>query len=183
MKQINTFAEISAQRRNIQALHALMSMIGFDEPKPAQVVLVVVFMAFSIEAYVNNLGFRHIADWSDKERKPWRNKINLLHKAKGKFVDWNSEPFVFATNLFNIRDRLAHGKPEHVEGPTFDSMQKAQDHITSSDFDPDWFSALDSEWYRESQEQFFQLLEYLAHLHGLSPTDYLHATISRTTQV
>jgi hypothetical protein len=159
-----------------------MSAIGVHEPKPAQVVPVVVFMAFSVEAYINNLGFRHIPNWSEKERKPWKDKIKLPHKAKEKPASWNSGPLAFASNLFEIRDRLAHGKPERVEGPTFNSMIEAQDHITSSDFDPDWFSALGSQWYKESQEKFFELLEYLALLHGLSPTDYLHATTARAVQ-
>jgi hypothetical protein len=179
---IRTFAEVTAQRRNIQALHALMSAIGVGEPKPAQLIPIIVFMAFSIEAYVNNLGFRYISDWNEKERNPWKDKIKSLHKAKGISASWSSGPLAFASSLFKIRDRLAHGKPEHIEGPSFDSIQEAQNHIASSDFDPDWFSALGTKWYQESQKQFFELLEYLAVLHNLSPTDYMHATTAQATE-
>lgn len=151
-------------------------------PKPVQVLPVVVFMAFTIEAYVNNLGFRHFHDWSEKERKPWKEKLKLLHSRQSKTAEWQSLPLAFAKELFEIRDRLAHGKPERVNGPSFDLMGIAQDHITSSDFDPDWFTSLGPAWYSNAKEQFFILMEYLAELHNLSPTDYLHASTNRAIQ-
>lgn len=181
-KRIRTFSEVSAQRRNLQALHALIATIGVREPKPQEVLPVVVFMAFTFESYVNNLGYRRQPDWSKKERKPWREKVKLLHELQSTSPNWDSAPLDFASELFELRDRLAHGKPEQVDGPSFDCMGAAQEHITSSDFDPDWFSVLGPYWYKQAKDKFFALLEYMAQLHGLSPTDYLHASTNRAVQ-
>jgi hypothetical protein len=181
MTPIITVAVVSAQKRNVQALHALISAIGVHDPKAVQIVPIVVFMAFTVEAYVNDLGFRHITDWKKKERRPWKEKIEILHKEKTRPVDWNFEHLAFIKELFSIRDRLAHGKPERVYGPQFDSKQEANEHVISSEFDPDWFLELPV-WYHSSRDKFFQALEYLAILHALSPTDYLGSSVNMAVE-
>ncbi len=157
-------------------LNALFSFIGTTKPQSAQVLPVVIFMAFCVKAYINNLGYRHIENWPEIEKKKWSKKIKLLHKTQSIHPDWQGKELSFATELFSLRDRLAHGKPERVEGKTFDSLAKAQEHIVSSDFEPSWFKSLDSKWYVEAQRKFSQLMEYLVRLHKLSPTDYYHAS-------
>ena len=45
----------------------------------------------------------------------WRAKINLLHEIAKRVPQWDDNPLKFAVDVFAIRDRLAHGKPEIVK--------------------------------------------------------------------
>jgi hypothetical protein len=78
---------------------------------------IVVFLAFSIESYLNSIGARKLNIWEELERLSWRKKIAILHKTAGRTLEWGKEPLQFATEVFALRDRLAHGKPERIVGP------------------------------------------------------------------
>ncbi|MFB8832113.1 hypothetical protein ACE0DR_28690 [Azotobacter sp. CWF10] len=83
--------EFTAQGK---AYEALMVMISQLEKKPhsaAELLPVVVFMAFTVEAYLNSLGARKIEFWDEIERIPWRNKVNVLHLHAGKEADWGGK--------------------------------------------------------------------------------------------
>ena len=45
---------------------------------------IVVFLAFSIESYLNSIGARKLIIWDELERLPWKNKVVILHKTAGR---------------------------------------------------------------------------------------------------
>jgi hypothetical protein len=167
-------AVVTAHRRNMQALRDLYRSLELRPVLPQSVVPVVVFMAFSVEAFINDLGFRNVPNWEELERKPWRNKLKILHKQHGKLLDESNRNLVFAAQLFELRDKLAHGKPEEVSGPRFSDEANAEEFIKNAEFEPTWFSALNEAWYEESKTKFEELMEYLAVLCGMSPTAHFH---------
>lgn len=180
MPTFKTSATFTAQIRLVSALHHLYNVIERTPKHPADLLPVAVFMAFSIESYVNQLGSSHVKFWEDFERKlSWKEKIELLHKNRGKKPTWGKEPLQFASEIFKLRDRLAHGKPEEVTGSEFSSHQEAEEFILNNDLEPEWFKKINAEWLDQSkgvgyksQGRFVALMEYLATLHDLSPTNY-----------
>ena len=111
--------------------------------------------------------------WDELERLPWKKKFNILHKAANLDPDWGKGPLQFASEVFKIRDRLAHGKPERVLGPSFDDPLKAAMHIASPPLEPEWYSTLNRIWALSAADRFRELMNYLANMHGLDDSDYL----------
>jgi hypothetical protein len=134
---------------------------------------VVVFTAFSIEAYLNSIGSRHIAFWDSLERLPWKEKVSILHKNVGRDADWGKDPLQFANDVFRLRDKLAHGKAERVFGPACKDLQEAQSTLASAHPKPEWYQGITKEWVLASKDRFFALMTYLGQLYGLHESDYL----------
>ena len=63
---------------------SLFAAIDSDNTNSIELTPVVVILAFSIEAYLNALGERHLPIWSELERLPWRSKIEILYKTANK---------------------------------------------------------------------------------------------------
>lgn len=163
---------ISAQAINNKVLNSLFNMADFDNPKPAQILPIVVFMAFTVESYINNLAYQHLESWPECERESWKKKVNLLHKRLQITADWNSDNLKFMVKLFDLRDLAAHGKPKEYKGPEFETSELAQNYALTNNFESEWFLSMSSEWYMNSKSKFESLMEYLALIHKLSPTDY-----------
>jgi len=138
-----------------------------------RVVPVVVFMAFSIEAYLNSLGSRRISYWDELERLPWRSKVNILHESAGNKPRWGESHLQFATSIFSLRDKLAHGKPERIEGPIFDDYDTAFKFSVENRLRPAWFTNLNRSWAIASMERFTALMSYLAVMQGFDKSDHL----------
>jgi hypothetical protein len=184
MKMVNfhTEGEFTAQYLLISALHHLYHLVEFSQKTPIDLLPIPVFMAFSIESYINNLSKQHLENWEEIERCPWKEKLRKLHQKRNKPIKLGESPLQFASEIFNIRDKLAHGKPDKpVVGPSFTTFCDAQHFIEQNDIDPKWFTDLDYEWFKKSQRQFAELMEYLSLLFGSSPTNYFHASTKRVT--
>ena len=163
---------ISAQAINNKVLNSLFNMVDLDIPRPEQIVPIIVFMAFTVESYINNLAYRHLKSWPECERKPCKEKVKLLHKQLQITTDWNIDSLKFLVKLFELRDLVAHGKPNEYKGPEFESYEPAKNYALTNNFESEWFLSLSSEWYRNSRSNFENLMAYLAVIHKLSPTDY-----------
>lgn len=178
MKAFGTKVTFTAQSRLIAALHHVYNAVYHTPQSPADLLPIAVFMAFSIEAYLNQLMYENIESWDKHERKPWKEKIELLHKHRGIKADFdNVDALKFASEIFELRNKLAHGKPEPVDGATFSSYQDAEAFILNADMSPDWFKNINSDWLedwfgKKADSKFQKIMEYLATLHGLSPTNY-----------
>jgi len=175
MPYYQAFTEFTAQSKSVRALMRMYSLLERGQPPPIPLTPVVVFLAFSIESYLNSLGARAIPFWSEIERMPWKAKVNVLHAAAGHEPDWSREPLQFAREVFSLRDRLAHGKPERVEGP------KHPDHagptkFPSGELEPDWYESITLDWILDAKERFEVLMRHLAGLFGHGPGDYLHSS-------
>lgn len=134
---------------------------------------IVVFLAFSVESYLNSLGARYVVIWDEVERLPWRNKVQILFETAGRTPEWGQEPLQFATEVFKLRDKLAHGKPEKVLGPVVRDLKEANDLLNSSELQPDWYQDITKEWVLQAKERFRLLMTHLGQLFGRHESDHL----------
>jgi len=168
--------EFTAQGKAFEALMLMISQLEKRKHAPAELLPVVVFMAFTVEAYLNSLGARKIEFWDQIERIPWRKKVEVLHLHAGKELDWGSKPLQYASQLFTLRDKLAHGKAELIEGPVCASRQEAEDKLAGEMLNPPWFNALAAGWLSTARDRFRNLMTHLSDLYGLPPVDHqLHS--------
>ena len=173
MPSYATHVEFTAQFHAISALHQLFDSLYESSTPKTKLLPIIVFMAFSLEAYINSIGVRHITDWAEIEKLPWKAKLKILHEHRGVVPAWGSEPLHFINEIFGIRNKLAHGKSEPVTGPVFSTLQEANDFIFSGNLEPNWFRVIDLAWVKSARGRFEKSLEYLALIYGLSPSDYL----------
>jgi hypothetical protein len=173
MKTYQPYNNFTAHNANIQTLLEMLRSLDELPDKPVRVIPIVVFMAFSIEAYLNSLGARCIPYWEELERLPWRKKIVILHKSAAKPADWGAPHLQFAQSVFKLRDKLAHGKPEHLKGPVFTDPQEAFNYRLDGLLKPDWWKKLNKEWVAEARPKFDELMAYLGSLHGYDKSDHL----------
>ena len=166
--------EFRAQAVVFRALMKMLERVkaAADDLDPYEVLPIAVFMAFTIEAYVNSVGFRKIQLWSHLERAPWKQKINILHEASGHSANWGEAPLQLASRVFTIRDRLAHGKTETVPGPVLDCGETARAMLYAQHIEPPILEGLDRGWVVQSGEQLYDLLEYIGGLFKLDPDDF-----------
>ena len=153
-----------------------------ESDDPFDYLPLLVFTAFSIESYINSIGSRKIKFWTQLERLPWRAKIEVLHSNLHKSPEWGKDPLQFATQVFSIRDRLAHGKPEAVADPLFNDHHTAVSMLYVQHIKPSIFNTLDREWVLDSSERLYVLLEYLGSLYGLSNDDFSSFSHSHVQQ-
>lgn len=176
MEKYRPYMEFTAQG---QAFQALMVMISHLEKRPhsqAELLPVIVFMAFTVEAYLNSLGARHVEFWDQIERIPWRKKVEVLHLHAGQKANWGDKPLQYAAELFSLRDRLAHGKPELVHGPVCISRMEAEAKLNGDMLDPPWFKRISGPWLGAARGSFHDLMRHLSELYSLEPADHqLHS--------
>jgi hypothetical protein len=72
-----------------------------------------VMLAFTFEAQLNFMGFKLIDNW--KEFQSTDKKIDQVFQKLGIAPAWEERPFSSLRTLKEIRDALAHGKPEERE--------------------------------------------------------------------
>ena len=131
-------------------------------------------MAFSVEAYLNTIGFKVVQFWETIERISWREKVEILHSVAGREPQWGREPLQFAQELFRLRDRLAHGKPEQLRSAPFPTLEAANAAIHAPSLEePEWYRRLDRAWAVAAKARFTRLMTYLAALHGFHESDHL----------
>lgn len=126
----------------------------------------IVFMAFTIESYLNTIGNENISYWNELEQLSWRKKINILYQSVGKKVDWGKEPLQFATELFKLRNELAHGKNEQeILGDLYDTREEAKNALEN--MTRNWhksYEKVDRQWVIESVSRYTALMEGLSEL-------------------
>ena len=175
MRTYQAFSDFTAQGVSVSALMGMYAQLEREPHGRTEFTAVTVFIAFAIESYLNSIGARKITSWDELERLPWRAKIIILHNAAGRSVDWSRDPLQFAHEVFRLRDRLAHGKPERVLGPKTTNREEAERLLASMPdvLRPDWYRALTREWIVAAKERFRLLMTYLAGLYGLHESDHL----------
>ena len=161
------YQDFTAQGINVKALMSLYAELEKNNSDRPTLTPIVVFMAFSIESYLNSLGSRALDIWDDLERLPWKKKIEILHKTVGKKADWGAASLQFATEVFKLRDKLAHGKPERI------LSEPDQGNVHYSALTPDWYKHITKEWVIEAKDRFTKLMVYLGKLFELHESDHL----------
>jgi len=159
-----SYMDFPAHGKNIAALSKMLWLLDSNCSCIYPFTPIVVFEAFTIESYINTLGWEKIKFWDEIERLPWKKKISILHKYADKEADWGKDPLQFAQEVFQIRDKLAHGKPEKVKGELFSTYKEAEDTLGSQEMEPDWFKKINREWIVKSKDRFTLLMEYLSEI-------------------
>lgn len=172
MMKYQPYCDFPAHGKNIEALSRMLWLMGSNISDHFVLTPIVVLEAFTIESYVNTLGAEHIEIWDELERLPWKKKISILHKITKKIPEWGKEPLQFATEVFQIRDCLAHGKPERVEGKLFDTRQEAMNVLGTLEMEPEWFKRIDKQWIMDSKYRIDNLMRYLSGLYNSPPLAY-----------
>jgi hypothetical protein len=177
MTTYQPYSDFTAQSRNVSALMSMYAQLEGSGSSRIELTPIVVFLAFSIESYVNSIGARKLAIWDELERLPWRQKITILHKTATRPSEWGKDPLQFATEVFSLRDRLAHGKPERVVGPKFQIEAEAAQYISGPylhpDLQPEWYRRITSEWVAGAKDRLRLLMIYLGGLFDLHESDHL----------
>jgi hypothetical protein len=167
------YSDFTAQSRTVAALMSMYANLERQSDVRMELTPIVVFLAFSIESYLNSIGARKIEIWDELERLPWKKKVSILHKTAKKDPDWGQDPLQFCTEIFKLRDKLAHGKPERVVGPVVEDQLEAHRLAVTSELQPEWYRSLTCEWAMKAKERFRLLMIYLGDLYGLHESDHL----------
>lgn len=168
-------SEFTPQAKSYSALICMYSLLENDE-NSVPLEPIVVFTAFSIEAYLNALGARVVPFWDEIERSSWRSKICILHTVAGKDADWGAHPLQFAAEVFKLRDKLAHGRAETVLGPIVSlEVERSKLLLEGPIPRPKWYDDIDVAWVKGARSRLTNLLSYLAFLLGFSEQDYMRA--------
>jgi len=173
MTTYQPFSNFTAQSKTVSALMSMYAQLEREVPARLEFTPIVVFLAFSIESYLNSIGARKLEIWEELERLPWRKKVTILHKIANKSPNWSKDPLKFAIEVFSLRDKLAHGKPEQVVGPVLTNQVEATQFLNSHDLQPEWYSKITKEWVMEAKERFQLLMMYLGGLFGFHESDHL----------
>jgi hypothetical protein len=108
-----------------------------------------IFLAFTIEAKINFLGTKLVADW--KERRPFLTKLNHILEHLALNVDFGARPYSTIRTLKELRDSLAHGKPLHLELDE-ETIVEATNADQSIDLSADWDSYCNAEFANQAYE-------------------------------
>ena len=174
--QWRVYCKYTAQSQSISALYSLYAHIEQESESRIEMTPFVVFMAFSIEAYLNSIGFRKIKFWKDSEKIPWKTKVEILHLGAGKSSDWASFPLQFCADVFSLRDKLAHGKPEEEYSEWIDvgaSIRAGSER----DLSPKLSQTVNAKWVKDAKLKFRELMIYLGSLYGYHESDHLSQAV------
>lgn len=175
MKTYQPFNDFTAQSKTLSALMSMYALVERDPAARIELTPIVVFLAFAIESYLNSIGARQLEIWDELERISWKRKVIILHKTAGRSIDWGKEPLQFATEVFALRDKLAHGKTERVVGPVINDQDDAM-RFRTQELQPDWYNQITWEWVMKAKERFRLLMIYLGELFGFHESDHLRVS-------
>lgn len=126
----------------------------------------VTMTAFSLEAKINYLGDRMLGRrW--RERDSTYDKLKRLCRHLGIKLDLGARPFAAFVYLRDIRDQLAHGKPELIEVDkevvgTPDEIEAMQAHLRG-----DWEYQIKPDLVLDAYDQVQELWQLLLKASGL----------------
>ena len=98
------------------AKHSLEAARLSEEHRFFNSMNVLVYCAFTLEAFFNHLGKHLHKDWEEIERDiPKFKKLKKLSKEVGVTSDFSSTPYTSVKEVFAFRYSLAHGRTEVIE--------------------------------------------------------------------
>ena len=97
-----------------------------------------VFAAFTVEAYLNHISPKYVADWIKVERTTTPMEKLLLLKNLPRFsIDLSKRPFGTLRSMLQLRNALAHGKTETVRRERQGTKQPKRTELHP---EPDWMT-------------------------------------------
>ncbi|WP_040886507.1 hypothetical protein [Marinobacter santoriniensis] len=113
-----------------------------------------VFSAFTLEAYLNHLGFQVIGYWNHIESLSPIKKLDILSEVTGAKFEKGARPHQTVAELLRFRNEMAHGKsrfPSQIGGPD----------------DPWWLEYCNEENASRAREAVEQIINTLNHESGV----------------
>lgn len=83
--------------------------------KDEHLLTAMLMSALAVEALCNAVGHRVVAGWEDYEQIPAWAKIRLLCATLNIAYDRGAQPWQRLQTLLAFRNRVAHGKAEHIQ--------------------------------------------------------------------
>lgn len=113
--QVKTFAFLGKAAR-----HYLELAEQAEEFRLYNCMSVITYSAFMFEAYLNHIGPEVISDWEEIDKDPKRrlrthDKIRMVLAKVGVPPKFGEDPLQSMGKAFWFRDRMAHGRTEHLE--------------------------------------------------------------------
>ena len=113
------------------AWHLLDMSERHEEGRLLNLQAATVFFAFSFEAYLNHVGAEELTFWEEVDRISHAAKLEVLSKHLGFAKDKSKPPFQMISELFKLRDALAHGRTQNVtiknasgSPPPYDAVER-----------------------------------------------------------
>jgi len=123
------------------------------------ILAVLIFLAFTVEAKINFLGYKLFPRWA--ERDPFWRKLKRVMKHLGLQADFKTRPYSTITTLKDLRDSLAHGQPvtlELEEEVVIDADQATEMVYPKADWEKHCTEDFTQQAYDDVQEIWKQLL-------------------------
>ena len=70
----------------------------------------IVFIAFTLEAFLNHIGQHIFSSWEDLEKLTPKAKVNIICEKLGIKVNYGVLPWQIIPEILGIRNKIAHGK-------------------------------------------------------------------------
>ena len=91
---------------------SLEEAVSTEEGRFYNCISSIVFSAFCIEAYLNQIGEKLFPDcWAELERRPHKQKLKKIAERLQFKPDFSSLPFQSYDEIFRFRNLIAHAKP------------------------------------------------------------------------
>ncbi|MCK4846585.1 MAG: hypothetical protein KAS88_02855 [Deltaproteobacteria bacterium] len=126
-RQVNTYVEL---------WHASIVFLenGMANPKGStyQYMASLIFAAFTLEAYLNHVGYlgkEKISSWEDFEKLSPRKKLNKILYKYNINQNKSERPFETIEKLFDFRNDLAHGKSVYMEKEELVSWKSQEESL------------------------------------------------------
>jgi hypothetical protein len=89
-----------------------------DEGSFYKMITIVIFSCFTIEAYMNHIGKNVYSHWKEIDRIKTLDKLKILFTQLELDFDKSREPIQSIYEMFEIRNKLAHGNTESINKKT-----------------------------------------------------------------
>jgi hypothetical protein len=114
--KIKAERQYSAHHSYFKIAKDSLSLANEKGPKQKNhVMIAIVFSALSLEAICNFIGDLIIEDWQDYESCNPKSKLRVISACLVKKMDKNIEPWASVYWLMNLRNKIAHPKPQKLK--------------------------------------------------------------------
>jgi len=90
----------------------LEELENLESGKFYKILTCIIFSSFTIEAYMNHIGYYNFNFWTEVEKKRPLEKLKILYSVLELNFDKSLRPIQSIIEMFKYRNLLAHGKTE-----------------------------------------------------------------------
>jgi hypothetical protein len=163
-RQVNTYAEMW------HASHVMLNKAEKDEKGSYyQLMASLIFIAFTLEAYLNHIGKRIFGCWDDLEQLSPQKKLNVIAEKLKVEKDDGKRPFQTVKELFKLRNDIAHGKSVFLKSENQISATDAElDNYMHRLLETEWEKYCNIENTQRAREDVKSIIQKLHNASGLS---------------